>query len=389
MGAADLTRPIRILELRSVRGTGGGPEKTILLGSARSDTSRFPVLVCYIRDARDQTFAMATRARELGVNYLEILERHSWDRRIWPKLVDLVRKQSIDLVHAHDYKTDFLALLLARKTGIIPLATVHGWIRNTWRERLYYMADTKLLGYFPAVIAVSGPIKEALISHGARADRVIQVPNGVDHREYCRRPGVRERLRKELAIAPDSVVVGAVGRLEAEKRFDILLDAVAAVEPLKPEVILVGSGSRGADIARRAEALGLTARVRLLGQRTDVRDLLHAFDVYVQTSDTEGIPNVVLEAMATEVPVVATRVGGTPELIVDGVHGLLVPPGDATIVAAALGRTLAEPTATARRVAAARARVERELSFDARMEKVEAVYADLFRRRRGSKEAAA
>jgi glycosyltransferase involved in cell wall biosynthesis len=103
----------------------------------------------------------------------------------------------------------------------------------------------------------------------------------------------------------------------------------------------------------------------------------------VHASDTEGIPNAVLEAMAMEAPVVATRVGGTPELITDGVHGLLVPPGDVDALAAAIERTLADPTGASSRVAAARARVERELSFKSRMRAVESVYDQLLASRHG------
>ena len=117
--------PIRVLELRSVRGTGGGPEKTILLGSARSDPARFPVTVCYIRDLRDAVFEMGERARALGLDYVETRERHSFDWTIWPALRALVADRRIDIIHAHDYKTDLLALLLARATvasGMAPVA---------------------------------------------------------------------------------------------------------------------------------------------------------------------------------------------------------------------------------------------------------------------------
>src|SRR5499427_11031006 len=102
------TEHLRILELRSVRGTGGGPEKTILLGAQRA-ARRFPVTVCYIRDARDHTFGIAERASRLGIDYVEIVEHGSLDRTIWPALRTLVRVRGIDLVHAHDYKTDLLA----------------------------------------------------------------------------------------------------------------------------------------------------------------------------------------------------------------------------------------------------------------------------------------
>ena len=375
---ADSRDAIRVLELRSVRGTGGGPEKTILQGTARTDRSRFLITVCYIRDLRDRVFQMHDRARALGVDYVEVLERHSFDPAIWSQLVGLVHDRRIDIVHAHDYKTDLLAWLLARRTDVIPLSTAHGWSGNSRRERLYYAADRRLLTRFPAVIAVSGPIRQQLIADGAEPERVHQIPNGVDQHTFKRIPGRAAAVRASLGIPTDSIVIGAIGRLELEKRFDLLLDAAARVTS-RPWVLIVGEGSRRNSLQKQAQELGIADRLIMPGLRTDVADLLHALDLYVQTSDTEGIPNAVLEAMATEVPVVATDVGGTGELLTDDVHGLLVPKGDLTSVAAAITRSLTDTAATTCRTRAARKRVEGELSFEARMGRVEAIYEDLIR----------
>jgi hypothetical protein len=129
---------ISVLELRSVRGTGGGPEKTILHGAAMRDRSRFSVSVCYIRDQRDDVFAIDDRARAMGIDYVDVTERHSFDPRIWRALTDVVRTRRIDIVHAHDYKTNALAFLLAKRLKVIPLSTAHGYAGASARElRLY------------------------------------------------------------------------------------------------------------------------------------------------------------------------------------------------------------------------------------------------------------
>jgi glycosyltransferase involved in cell wall biosynthesis len=372
-----------VLELRSVRGTGGGPDKTILLGTAKTDTRRFDVTVCYIRDLRDSVFQMHERARDLGTTYTEVIERHSFDPGILPQLTRLIRERSIDIVHAHDYKTDFIAWLLARRTSIVPMATVHGWIRNSWREQVYYAVDTRLLKRFPAVVAVSGPIRDTLLAHGAAPERVHRIPNGIDQNVFRRVRGRREAIRHLLGINAGEFVLGAIGRLEAEKRFDLLL-AVAARLPTETRVLIVGEGSCRAALEAQAQALGIAERVTMTGLRADVLDLLHAIDVFVQTSDTEGVPNAVLEAMATEVPVVATDVGGTSEVLTDDVHGLLVPRGDVLALTAAVERTRSDLVATSRRTRAARERVERELSFDARMARVEGIYLSLMTSRRAA-----
>jgi glycosyltransferase involved in cell wall biosynthesis len=383
-----MTRPIRVLELRSVRGTGGGPEKTILLGTARTDPARFAITVCYIRDDRDTVFGIDAKASALPVDYVELRERHSLDPSIWGALRRLVRERQIDIVHAHEYKTDFLAWLLGKAEPIIPLATAHGWTGHSPRERYaYYPLDKRMLASFPRVIAVSGQIRSELIAHGARPGRVVTVLNGIDHQQF-RRDRTREQpMRAALGIAPEDVVIGSIGRLEPQKRFDLLLDAVATLRATHPRLRcrIAGDGSLNAALSNQITALGLSDVCTLLGHRDDVQALHHAFDLYVQSSDYEGTPNAVLEAMALETPVIATDVGGTAEMIVDGRDGRIVPPGDRAALAAAVGQALASPAVMRTWAASARSRVETDLSFATRMSKVEAVYTELFEARAGAK----
>lgn len=380
VAAAVPERAIRILELRSVRGTGGGPEKTILRGAARTDPARFAVTVCYIRDRRDDVFALEGLAASLAVDYVEIPERHSFDPAVWPPLRRLVRDRHIDIVHAHEYKTDLLALMLARAEGIIPLSTAHGWTGHSRRERhLYYPADRWILRRFPRVIAVSGEIRARLIAAGTDSARVSTVLNGIDPAMFRRQAGRRAVARASLGLDESAVVVGSIGRLEPQKRFDLLIEAVAQLRATRPglRLVIAGDGSLGAELSALAGRCGLADRCMLAGHRPDVVDVLHAFDLFVQSSDYEGTPNAVLEAMAVETPVVATSAGGTAELIEDCTHGLIVAPGNLPALVAGIERALDEKEATARRVLAARRRVEDELSFEARMKAVEKIYGEL------------
>lgn len=372
--------PIRILELRSVRGTGGGPEKTILQGTARSDSQRFAITVCYIRDARDEAFVLDQAAARLPMEYVEVRERHSFDPAIWTPLRRLVRERQIDIVHAHEYKTNLIALLLARADGVIPLSTSHGWTGHSPRERwIYYPADKWLLRHFPRVIAVSSEIRETLLRRGARPDSVVTVLNGIDPELFSRRPNRVATARAGLGLPSSTTVIGALGRLEPQKRFDVLMQAFAALRTTRPDVrlVIVGTGSLHTALAAEAARLGVTHACIFAGHRTDVVDVLHAFDVLVQSSDYEGTPNAVLEAMAVETPVVATDVGGTRELVYDGVHGLIVPPRRPDLLASAIANVLDDAVAAARRARAARQRVEGELSFEARMRTIERIYEEL------------
>jgi glycosyltransferase involved in cell wall biosynthesis len=374
-----MTRPIRILELRTVRGSGGGPEKTILQGAARNDPGRFAVTVCYLRNSHDNAFHIDEQAAHLNLDYQEIHERHSWDLRIWIALRRLVRDRRIDIIHAHEYKSDFLAFLLARCEPVIPLGTTHGWTGHTWREKLYYLADKRFLRAFPLVIAVSDQIRQTLRASGIADNRIRIIRNAIDS-EIFRRDRHREAgVRNSLGISSQEVVIGAVGRLEPQKRFDILLEAFAKLRPKRSQLrlLIVGDGGKRASLQNLIDRFGLSECCHLLGNRTDIVDLQHAFDLFVQSSDYEGTSNALLEAMALETPVVATAVGGTAELIEDGVHGLLIPPGDPAALAHAIAQALDDPIVTNQRRQAARRRVELEFSFDHRMQAVEAIYEEL------------
>jgi glycosyltransferase involved in cell wall biosynthesis len=370
-------RPIRVLELRSVRGTGGGPEKTILLGAARSDPARVAVTVCYIRDARDQIFSIGDRARALGVDYVEPVERGSFDLRIVSELTSLVASRRIDIVHAHDYKTDVLAWYVARKTGATTLSTAHGWTGHSARERwFYYPLDKRLLARFPRVIAVSSDVRNELLRHGARDDRVTVVLNGIDGDRFRRDPARRAAARQGLGLGADEIAVVAVGRLEPQKRFDLLLRTIAPLVARHSDLKLfvAGDGSARPGLEAERDRLGLGRSSRLLGHVADPSDVYQAADVFVQSADYEGTPNAVLEAMAFEVPVVATDAGGTRELVRDGEDGIVVARGDEQALTAAIESVITDRAAARYRAERARDRVETDLAFATRMRRVEDIY---------------
>jgi len=372
--------PVRVLELRSVRGTGGGPEKTILLGAALADPRNVHVTVCYLRDRRDDVFAIDTRAKHANVDYVEVIERHSFDPQVWPQLKRIIAERKIDLLHAHDYKTNLLALLLSRSCGVAALSTVHGWTGHSARERYcYYPTDKRVLARFPRLIAVSSDIARELMAHGAPPARVTTVLNGIDHRQFRRDPSRVAEARAALGLEPQHVAIGAVGRLEPQKRFDILIDAFAALHAKRPELRLViaGDGSLRRALDEQRNSRGLRNQIILTGHVTDVIPLHHAFDLFVQSSDYEGTPNSVLEAMAMETPIVATEAGGTAELVHDGVDGRIIPVGRMDKLMHAINAALLDPAATRRMVAHARRRVEGDLSFESRVRKVEYIYQEV------------
>ena len=368
--------PIRVLELRSVVGEGGGPEKTILLGAKLADPRRLSITVCYLRPEADRNAVIRERAASFGLDYVEIAERGPLDYRAVSSLRELIRARRIDVVHAHDYKTDLLALLLARTDGIVPITTAHGWTGHAWRERrVYYPADRRLMRAFPYVIAVSGQIKADLVCSGVSENRIRVVLNGIDANEFRRDRSQQDAARIAYGVEPHDIVIGSAGRLERQKRFDLLIRACAIARRSYPNLrlLIAGTGSLRAELEQLGREL-LPGACTILPHQKDIKFLHHALDVFVQSSDYEGTSNAVLEAMALETPIVATAAGGTAEAAAHAIHALVVPIGDERAIAAAIGRTIARPDDAAARVARARRRVETELSFTNRMAAVDSVY---------------
>jgi glycosyltransferase involved in cell wall biosynthesis len=373
-----MSRRIRVLELRSVAGTGGGPDKT-LLSSAAVESPDVSLTLCYLCNAGDTTFQIGEAALRKGIDYVEIRERGPLDRSAWRAIRQLVRERRFDIVHGHEYKTDLLAYLLAKVERVIPFATAHGWTGHSRMERaVYYPADKRLLARFPRLAAVSGEIRDVLVRAGARRERVTVIPNGIDPVTFHRDTSLGAHVRDEFGIVRDAVVLGAVGRLEPQKRFDLLIDTFATLLGDFPtlHLLIAGEGSLRGDLQGRIDRLNLAGCVSLVGQM-DVRRFHHALDVFIQSSDYEGTPNVVLEAMALETPIVATDAGGTSELCVDRIHGLLVPRRRTDLLAEAVRETLNDRAATSARVQAARRRVETELSFERRLERINDIYREL------------
>jgi glycosyltransferase involved in cell wall biosynthesis len=306
---------------------------------------------------------LAEAARTSGARYVPL--RHM-RRRIDPvhdvlallELIRLLRRERPAVVHANSSKAGILGRLAAVAAGVpARLFTVHGWAFKADRglsARAYLWADRLMSPLTTTTICVAdSELRAGLRARTCRPDRTVVIRNGVA-------PGPPPRPSRA-----GPVTVLAVGRLRPPKDFPTLVRAVARLEPGAVRLEIAGDGPERAALASEIERLGLDGTVELLGTRSDVPDLLAAADVFVLSSDSEGLPMSVLEAMAAGVPVVATAVGGVPELVRDDETGLLVPPRDPGALAAALGKLAADPELRRRLGGAGRRRVENEFSLDA------------------------
>jgi glycosyltransferase involved in cell wall biosynthesis len=370
-------RPGRVLHLRTVSGVGGGPEKTIL-NSPRFLQGRYELRLAYIRPEGDPDYNMPRRAREIGADLVDVPERSGVDPRTFWRLVREVREFRPDILHAHDYKTNVLAVLLGRWFGIRTLTTMHGYVSRGGRLEVYYRLDRWALRQMDHVIAVSEDLHRMLLDFRIPPERRSIIPNAIDVQQFARQRSVAE-ARAHLGMDSSRLVVGAVGRLAAEKGFDLLIQAVdrLLVAGVDAELIVIGEGDERPRLEALIAQLRRGDRIRLFGYRPDVRDLFEALDVFALSSLREGLPNVLLEAMALEVPVLATRIAGVPGLIDDGVNGLLVRPGSVEELTRGLGRLLGDAELRQRLSHAGRETIVGRYNFAARMSKIAAIYDGL------------
>jgi glycosyltransferase involved in cell wall biosynthesis len=368
-----------VLHARVVRGAGGGPDKTILNSPRSLLGSGYRVLCAYLHPPGDPGFEqLRDKARLWGAPLLPIPDRGPLDWQVLPQLLAICRKERVSVWHGHDYKSNLLGLLLRRFWPMRLVTTVHGWVQHTRRTPLYYWIDRICLPRYERVICVSEDLAEQSVACGVPPDRCVLIENAIDTAEFSRRLPVEE-AKKRLGIPPGRLVVGAVGRLSAEKGFDLLIRSVARLlkRGMDLELVIVGEGDQQAPLQALVESLGAGERIQLLGYRSDTRGVYEALDLFALSSLREGLPNVLLEAMALETPVVATRIAGIPRLIRDGENGLLVEPGDEDALTQGLTRLLEDAELRARFRSAGRRTVEARYSFEVRMQKVRALYDGL------------
>jgi len=335
------------------------------------------------RAARDAGHEVVFLSPERGA-FTELVEADGMRVRVVPRggaldlralvrLLRAIRSERPDVVHTHvHFSGNVLARVAGRLAGARVIAHMH--IENAFRagrgRRVQVALDNLTARLCTWIVAVSQATADALVAQGYPRDRVVVVHNGIEQVEAARPAG--------LGTPPGAPVLGLVGRLCDVKGQRELIAALPRLQRADAVALLVGRDleAGGAfEAALRREAAPLGERVRFAGYRDDVPSLLAALDVFVLPSWIEGLPLVVLEAMAQAKPVVATDVGGTGELVVDGETGLLVPPRDVDALVRAVDALLADPQRAAAMGEAGRERVRRLFSADAAGARVLALYA--------------
>jgi glycosyltransferase involved in cell wall biosynthesis len=385
----DRGQPVRVMDLRGTYKGGGGPDKTILLSAVKHDAERFFVLVTYLRDPRDSEFEIEERARNLGIDYIDVADSKLCDWGCIRELSRLLRKHRLQIVHAHDDKSSLYAFFLKLlNPGVKVMYTCHLYSmyqRADFHTLKSYLAFRvrKAARYFllarshRPILAVSEAVRQSLITEGLGDDEVETLYNGIDVRHWQRKNG-NAVLRGELSLPEDAVLIGTVARIAYQKDLATFYRVAAAVKAKVPNAYFVivgeGEGALLAEARREAQSHGVADYLFFTGHRNDLLDIYASFDLFLMTSVSEGLPNTVLEAMAMEVPVVSTAVDGVPELVEEGATGYLRPMKDVDGLAARVVELVTDQALRSAFAARGRQRILTLFSFDERVVKMERYY---------------
>jgi len=381
---------VRILHVHTLPVLSGSGANTLITMKGSRDCGAEVSLACAPGGRLEE------EVRREGIGFLPIptLVQPVWPlhdlRALW-RLYRTIRRGRFDIVHTHNSKAGFLGRLaarLARCPAIIH--TVHGFAFHEqvgWLgRRVYLTAERKASSWCDRMIVVSQPLRDwALRARVASAEKMRLIYSGIDIDAFS---GVQASadLARSLGVKPGDMVVGIVSKLWEGKGHDLLLQSVARLSRQWPQIrlLVVGEGKLERQLRERAASLGLREIALFTGFRSDIPEITALFDIAVLPSLFEGMGRVVLEAMAAGKPVVASRVGGIPDLVQDGVTGLLFPPGDVAALTEQLGRLLNDPDLRRRMGEAGRRQVDERFSAQAMVARIHEVYAqELGRRGRG------
>jgi len=368
------TSPIPVLHIITRLIIGGAQENTMLT-AALLDPDRYAVdVISGPQTGSEGSLQEEVRARGIPLTIEPALVREirpAKDLLAVVRLARFIRRSRYAIVHTHSSKAGVLGRWAAWLAGTpIIVHTVHGWghheRQHPLARRFYILLEQVTQRITDKLIVVSPRnIEKGLADGIATPAKYVTIRSGIELDRFRRPARPREAVRAELGIPLDAPVVGTVTRLSPQKAPLDFVTAAAQGAASRPgaHFVVVGDGPLRAEVESRVAAAGLAGRFHLTGLRRDVPDLLHSFDVFALTSLWEGLPRVLIQAMAAGLPVVATAVDGSAEAVEDGVNGLLTPPGDPQALAAALLRLLGDPALAAQMGAAGQ---ERAGEFGAR-----------------------
>ena len=366
----------------------GGAEQLVLTTAPRLQRDGFEVNVACLNGwgvLGDELDARGVRAIALGA-------RGVWDLRVFGRLLSMLRRDRIQVLGGHLFWANLVARVVGRLASVPVIVTTHhdsfSWMR--WYQRL---AERLTAPMSDAVTTCSESVRrDAIETFGLGTGQVRTLRNAIEIPDPIPDHVSRERVRRELGASADDLLVGTLGRLsEPKKGLAVFLKAARLLSREFPRIrfAIVGEGPARASLEEHAAREGVSHCTMFPGLRRDVPEVMRAFDLLVQPSLWEGFGLTLVEAMAVGTPVVASRVGGIPEAIADGVTGLLVPPGDPQALASACASVLKDRGRAAQMGRAGIDRARAEFGIERLVREIEDLYRELLLRDRGGHEGGA
>ncbi len=307
----------------------GGPGKGLFQFLSHCTEEDLDYLICNYEYNRNVSSDFNNYAKECGFNLTTLVERFRFDPTPIHQCYKILNKGNFNIIQSHNYKSHLSAFLISRICGIPWVAFSHGWTSEDAKVKLYHSLDKILLQYATYAVAVSPPLFQAIKEIRGPNKPTFEIWNAVEKNEAFDIDSLE--LRKKHGISEDELLIGCFGRLSPEKGQSYLLKALASLrQEGQPAISLIvaGDGPDKAALLCSASRYGLDKKVFFVGHQRELRNYFRAIDLLILPSLSEGLPNVVLEAMSNAVPVIATSVGAVPQIIIDGVTGWLVPPGN-------------------------------------------------------------
>ena len=337
----------------------GGLETVVLDLSEGLEARAHRVVLGAILDSRGAAEGLPRRATALGLEVARVVVPHRAYLREYRALSRLIADVAPDVVHTHGYRADIIGGLAAQRGRIPWIATAHGFVGGGARARVYEWLQVRSFRRATRVVAVSRPVRERLRREGLRDGRTALIINAWTPKTLLD----RAEARRLLGISGNGFVVGWVGRLTHEKGADVFLEGLAGIRDRPWSASVIGEGSDRQVLERQAQSLGIADRLRWHGLVPHAAALYSAFDAWVLSSRTEGTPIALFEAMGARVPVIASEVGGVPD-VVSPSEALLVQPERPEALAAALLAIIDDPGRAADRATAAYHRLQREFAHE-------------------------
>lgn len=365
------TRPLKVLHVIAPAAVGGLERVVCTLARAQRD-AMVDVRVAAIVEPNvcDHPVVAELRQSRIAVDAVAVPPRsYLLERR---EIAAICTRWKPDVLHTHGYRTDLIDSPVAARFSIPRVSTFHGFTGGDVRNRLYEWLERRVARGMDAVIAVSGPLRDELARSGISAQRLHLVANAHEPRaDFLDRAAARSAL----GLPAEGVVIGWIGRLTNEKGADVFLDAMKLLRDDRVAASVIGEGAERASLEARADAGG---KVHFHGLIANAGRYLRAFDAFVLSSRTEGTPMVLFEAMDAGVPIVATRVGGVPEVL-RSVDALLVDAERPAALADAIRAVVREPHSARLRAESARLRLFAAYGIQPWVEQYNSVYSQLIR----------